>query len=75
MAMELQEYVTVDGRSPFGDWFAGLDPFAFAKVTVALTRLSQGNYSNVEGVGAGVFEYKINFGPGYRNYFGKDGRR
>lgn len=34
-----------------------------------------GNFSNVKGVGAGVFEYKIDFGPGYRVYFGKDGDR
>lgn len=32
-----------------------------------------GHVSNVEGVGAGVFEYRIDFGPGYRVYFGKDG--
>ena len=32
-----------------------------------------GNFSNVEGVGGGVFQYKIAFGPGYRVYFGKDG--
>lgn len=32
-----------------------------------------GNFSNVKGVGAGVFEYRIDFGPGYRVYFGKDG--
>ncbi|MEJ7609190.1 MAG: type II toxin-antitoxin system RelE/ParE family toxin, partial [Bryobacteraceae bacterium] len=35
----------------------------------------QGNFSNVKGVGAGVFEYKIDLGPGYRIYFGKDGDR
>ncbi len=40
-----------------------------------LTRLSHGNFSNVEGVGAGVFELKIDCGPGYRIYFGKDGER
>jgi len=44
-------------------------------VTVALTRLGQGNFSNVEGVGAGVYELKMDFGPGYRVYFGKDGER
>jgi putative addiction module killer protein len=35
--------------------------------------LELGNFSNVKGVGAGVFEYRIDFGPGYRVYFGKDG--
>ena len=38
-----------------------------------MTRLEQGNTSNVKGVGSGVFEMKIDFGPGYRVYFGKDG--
>jgi putative addiction module killer protein len=40
---------------------------------VALTRIEQSNWSNVKGVGSGVLEYRINFGPGYRIYFGKDG--
>jgi len=34
-----------------------------------------GNLSNTKGVGKGVLEYKIDFGPGYRIYFGKDGER
>jgi putative addiction module killer protein len=46
---------------------------AAAKVTTAMVRLSLGNMSNVRSVGAGVFETKIAFGPGYRIYFGKDG--
>ena len=36
-------------------------------------KLELGNFSNVEGVGNGVYEQKIDFGPGYRVYFGKDG--
>ena len=48
---------------------------AAAKVTIALTRMEQGNFSNAKGVGAGVYEYKIDFGPGYRIYFGRDGER
>lgn len=44
-------------------------------MTTAVTRISQGNFSNVKGVGAGVYEYALDFGPGYRIYFGKDGER
>jgi putative addiction module killer protein len=52
-----------------------LNPTAAAKVVIALTRLSQGNFSNVRSVGSGVHEYKIDFGPGYRIYFGREGER
>jgi putative addiction module killer protein len=68
----LREYVDQKGRSPFGRWLDTLDAQAAAKVTVALARIEQGNFSNVKGVGAGVFECRIDFGPGYRVYFGKD---
>lgn len=71
--MDIREYETDDGTSPFGRWFDELDAQAAAKVTIALTRLEQGNTSHVKGVGSGVFELKIDFGPGYRVYFGKDG--
>jgi len=71
--LQLLEYVDAAGRSPFGNWFRRLNPTAAAKVTVALYRLAHSNFSNVKGVGAGVYEYKIDFGPGYRVYFGKDG--
>jgi putative addiction module killer protein len=50
-----------------------VDSAARAKVTIAITRLEQGNISNVKSVGQGVLEYRINFGPGYRVYFGRDG--
>jgi putative addiction module killer protein len=35
--------------------------------------MEQGNLANVKSVGEGVLEYKIDFGPGYRVYFGRDG--
>jgi putative addiction module killer protein len=66
-------YIDAGGRSAFTRWFEGLNAEAAAKVTTALYRMRQGNLSNVEGVGGGVFEYRIDFGPGYRIYFGKDG--
>jgi len=62
-----------DGVSVFGEWFSGLDAQAAAKVATALYRLEHGNLSNVKSVGQGVSEYKIDFGPGYRIYFGREG--
>jgi putative addiction module killer protein len=72
--MKVREYLTPQGDGPFGVWFDDLDAQAAAKVTIALARIGQGNLSNVKGVGSGVFEYRIDFGPGYRVYFGKAAR-
>jgi putative addiction module killer protein len=73
--IDVREYNDHDGRSPYAEWFDRLNAAAAAKVVTALTRLAGGNFSNVKGVGSGVFEFKIDFGPGYRVYFGKDGER
>jgi len=71
--MEIEEYLDAEGQSPFSAWFEALDATAAARVTVALARAAQGNLSNAKGVGAGVSELRIDFGPGYRSYFGRDG--
>ena len=73
LMLELRYYCNSDGESPFEDWFRDLDAAAAAKVTAALVRVEQGNLSNVKGVGAGVLEHRIDWGPGYRVYFGRDG--
>jgi len=73
--IELRGYIDENGNKPFADWLEDLDAPAAAKVTIALTRMERGNFSNAKGVGAGVYEYKIDFGPGFRIYFGKDGDR
>ena len=70
---EIRYYVDVDGRAPFIDWAEELDVFASAKVARALRRMAMGNLSNAKGVGEGVLEFRIDFGPGYRIYFGRDG--
>ena len=73
--VEVREYLDKNGRSPFAKWFDGLSREAAAKVTTALARIHLGNFSKAKGVGAGLYEYRIDFGPGYRIYFGKDGER
>lgn len=71
--LTILEFLDERGASPFAKWFASLDATAAGKVTTAVRRLELGNFSNVKGVGGGVFEYRIDSGPGYRVYFGKDG--
>lgn len=71
--MKVVEYLDPAGRSPFAAWFRRIEARAAAKVTVALARLEGGNLSNTKTVGSGVLEYRIDYGPGYRVYFGRDG--
>ena len=73
--LELRYYAAADGKSPFERWYTRLDRAAEAKVAVALIRLEHGNFSNVKPVGESVMEYRIDWGPGYRVYFGRDGDR
>ncbi len=73
--IEVREYQDRDDHSPFREWFDRLNAEAARKVTTALYRVGLGNFSNVKGVGSGVYECRVDFGPGYRVYFGKDGAR
>ncbi len=77
MTIEILEYVDESGYSPYGRWFDKLGAKAAAKVTTTIDRIGRGLMSNVESVGRGVYERKIDFGPGYRIYFGAetDGRK
>ncbi len=73
--IEVREYLATDGASPYRRWFDRLNAQAAAKVTIAVTRMSLGHLSNLKPVGGGVLEYRIDFGPGYRVYLGRDGDR
>jgi putative addiction module killer protein len=73
--VDIREYNDCGGRSPFREWYDGLNSDAARKVTTALYRVGLGNFSNAKSVGAGVYECKINFGTGYRVYFGKEGEQ
>lgn len=75
MTIVVVEFEALDGTRPFSRWFETLHAPAALKIRTAIARLENGNFSNVKGVGQGVSEYKIDFGPGYRIYIGRDGDR
>ncbi len=69
--MDIREYVTREGCSPFGTWLNSLrDVHARARIRVRLDRVRLGNLGDYRLVGNGVYELRLSFGPGYRLYFG-----
>ena len=73
--MNLLRYRREDGGEPFSDWLNGLrDKAAAARIRVRLRRLEAENFGDCEPVGDGVSELRIHVGPGYRVYFGRNGR-
>jgi len=70
---EVIAYTSANGKAYFRDWFARLDANTANKITAALYKMENGNFTNTKSVGGGVLEFKINSGPGYRIYFGKVG--
>ena len=71
--IRVEEYITEEGKSPFALWFDGLDARAANKVNAHLTRIAGGNISNLKPIKGAFQEIRIDWGPGYRVYAGKDG--
>jgi putative addiction module killer protein len=68
----LQEYVSLAGTNHFLKWLNNLrDIRARAKIRVRLNRIRLGNFGDTKSVGNGVFELRIQYGPGYWVYFAK----
>lgn len=73
-AIEVLEYLTEDGRSPFKDWLDRLrDLEARVRVRARINRVRVGNFGDSHALGGGVSELRIDYGPGYRVYFGRQG--
>jgi len=72
---EIVAFRARDGRVPFEAWLDDLDDKrAVARVFARLARVRQGNPGDCRPVGEGVSELRVDYGPGYRVYFGQKGR-
>ncbi len=67
---EIVLYEKADGSRPYDEWLGGLrDRRAVARIDARVTRLQGGNPGDYKSIGAGVYELRIDYGPGYRLYF------
>ena len=67
-------YQTSDGECPFDEWLTSLrDSRAVDKIILRIRRVEQGNLGDYKSVGKGVCELRIDYGGGYRIYFGQIG--
>jgi len=74
MAFEIRRYRTTGGNEPFTEWLSALsDRQARARILVRLERLEVGNFGDSKYVRDGVTELRVDWGPGYRVYYGRDG--
>ena len=74
MEIVVRRYRTLDGAEPFTQWLNALgDPKAKALVLVRIERLALGAFGDVKPLREGVLELRIDYGPGYRVYFAREG--
>lgn len=74
-AFEIRHYINRSGKDTFDDWLSELaDIRAQAKIAARINRLAAGNFGDCKVVGQGLFELRIDWGPGYRVYYAMIGR-
>jgi len=73
--MEVLRYVTNAGKDVIGGWLADLsDVRAKARVAARINRLATGNFGDCKPLRDGVWELRIDWGPGYRVYYAMTGK-
>lgn len=74
--LEVLRYQMVDGEQPYTAWVRGLkDRRAANLIQARVDRLESGYFGTVRHIDGKVWEMKIDFGPGYRVYYLRDGHR
>jgi putative addiction module killer protein len=69
---EIRRYITATGKVPFSEWLDSLkDRKTRAIIKRRLDRVEEGNLGDCKPVGGSVFELKVDYGSGYRIYFGQ----
>ncbi|GFO55893.1 hypothetical protein GMSM_29000 [Geomonas sp. Red276] len=72
--LDIEYYETEKGQRPFKAWLEALaDVAGRAKMRVRLDRARLGNLGDHKYIGHGVWEMRIDYGPGYRIYFAREG--
>ena len=61
-----------NGKSRYAEWFLALDAAPAARIDRYVRRMEFGNFGDSKSVGEGIRELRIDFGPGYRVYYGID---
>lgn len=70
----VRSLIANDGSDPFGEWLGKLrDVSAIGRIQIRLDRMEEGNFGDHRSIGDGVFELRIDYGPGYRVYYALDG--
>jgi putative addiction module killer protein len=70
--IEVRRFVTESGTDVVGRWLLDLnDERARAKINIRIARLALGNLGDCKSLGKGLFELRIDYGPGYRLYFAR----
>ena len=73
---EIEAYLRANGADPYTEWVMGLaDRQARARIVVRVLRMGAGNMGDCKPLSGGVWELKIDHGPGYRVYYAQAGKR
>lgn len=73
---KVSDYLTNDGHDPFKEWLQNLaDRTAKARVLVRIQRMAAGNFGDCKPIADGVWELRIDHGPGYRVYYARAGAK